>query len=121
MTDEETVLATLEDYADAYCAKDIMRLMAVFDDGDDISLIGTGADEFCERRSEIEAVFSPKLFRSDRDEVSMVQTACDDGRRVCGRRSYLDHSPKHSQWPPAPASAMDCCAVEEVWPLALAP
>lgn len=34
-----------------------MRLMAVFDDGDDISLIGTGADEFCEQRSEIEAVF----------------------------------------------------------------
>src|SRR5262249_18747196 len=57
MTDEEAVLATLEDYADAYCAKDIMRLMMVFDDGDDISLIGTGADEFCERRSEIEAVF----------------------------------------------------------------
>jgi hypothetical protein len=51
MTDEEAVLATLEDYADAYCAKDIMRLMAVFDDGDDISLIGTGVDEFCERRS----------------------------------------------------------------------
>ena len=57
MTDEEAVLATLEDYADAYCAKEIKRLMAVFDDGDDISLIGTGGDEFCEGRSEIEAVF----------------------------------------------------------------
>jgi ketosteroid isomerase-like protein len=57
MTDREAVLATLEEYADAYCAKDIERLMAVFDDGDDITLIGTGADEFCEVRSDIEAVF----------------------------------------------------------------
>jgi len=57
MTDEETVLATLEDYADAYCAKDIDRLMAVFDDGEDISLIGTGSDELCSGQSEIKAVF----------------------------------------------------------------
>jgi len=57
MSDVEAVLATLEDYAEAYCAKDIDRLMTVFDDGDDLSLIGTGDDEFCEDRSEIEAVF----------------------------------------------------------------
>ena len=57
MTDEEAVLATLEEYAEAYCAKDIDRLMAVFDDGDDISLIGTGADELCAGRLAIEAVF----------------------------------------------------------------
>ena len=57
MTVEDAVLATLEDYAEAYCAKDIDRLMAVFDDGDDISLIGTGADELCSGRSDIEAVF----------------------------------------------------------------
>ncbi|MCP4386585.1 MAG: nuclear transport factor 2 family protein [Hyphomicrobiales bacterium] len=57
MTQEEAVLATLEEYADAYCTKDIDRLMALFDDGDDISLIGTGADEFCAGRSEIQAVF----------------------------------------------------------------
>ena len=57
MTEEETVLATLEEYAEAYCSKDIDRLMALFDDGDDISLIGTGADELCTGRSEIKAVF----------------------------------------------------------------
>lgn len=57
MTAEDAVLATLEAYAEAYCAKDIDRLMAVFDDGDDISLIGTGVDELCSGRSDIEAVF----------------------------------------------------------------
>ena len=57
MTDDKAVLDTLEEYANAYCDKHIERLMAVFDDGDDISLIGTGADEFCSGRSEIEAVF----------------------------------------------------------------
>ena len=54
---EEAVLATLDEYAAANCAKDIDRLMAVFDNGEDISLIGTGADEFCAGRSEIKAVF----------------------------------------------------------------
>ncbi|MCP5081778.1 MAG: nuclear transport factor 2 family protein [Alphaproteobacteria bacterium] len=57
MTEEETVLATLEEYADAYCAKDIVRQMAIFDDGDDISMIGTGADELCAGRSAVEAIF----------------------------------------------------------------
>ena len=57
MTEEDAVMATLEGYAEAYCAKDIDRLMAVFDDGGDISLIGTGADELCSGRSDIEAVF----------------------------------------------------------------
>ena len=57
MTDEEAVLATLDQYAEAYCATDIDHLMAVFDDGDDISLIGTGADELGAGRSAIEAVF----------------------------------------------------------------
>ncbi len=33
MTEEEAVLATLEEYAEAYCSKDIDRLMALFDDG----------------------------------------------------------------------------------------
>ena len=40
MTTEDDILATLEEYADAYCAKDIDRLMALFDAGDDISVIG---------------------------------------------------------------------------------
>ena len=57
MTEEETVLATLEEYAEAYCSKDIDRLMALFDDGDDISLIGTGADELCTGRSKSRPCF----------------------------------------------------------------
>ena len=57
MKTQESVLATLEEYAEAYCAKDENRLMALFDDGDDISLIGTGADELCVGQSAIKAVF----------------------------------------------------------------
>ena len=57
MTEEEAVLATLEEYADAYCSKDIERIMALFDDGEGISLIGTGADELCGGRSAVEDVF----------------------------------------------------------------
>ncbi|KUJ78457.1 hypothetical protein AVO45_19170 [Ruegeria marisrubri] len=57
MTDQELVLATLEEYADAYCAKDIDRLMAIFVDGDGISLIGTGGDELCSGRGEVSSVF----------------------------------------------------------------
>ncbi len=57
MSEQAAILATLEDYADAYCAKDTDRLMAVFDDSDDISLIGTGADELCSGRAEVRTVF----------------------------------------------------------------
>jgi len=57
MNEETAVLATLEEYATAYCAKDTNRLMDIFDDGDNISLIGTGADELCSGRAEIRAVF----------------------------------------------------------------
>ncbi len=57
MTDEIEIMASLEDYAKAYCAKDIVALMKVFDDSDNISVIGTGADELCQGRSEVEALF----------------------------------------------------------------
>ena len=53
----DDILATLDDYADAYCAKDIEAMMSVFDDSDDISVIGTGADELCSGRSEVRELF----------------------------------------------------------------
>lgn len=53
MTPERDLLATLDEYADAYCAKDIDRLMRLFDEGDDVSVIGTGEDELCSGRAEI--------------------------------------------------------------------
>lgn len=56
--DEELVLATLDEYARAYCAKDLIRLMALFVEGDNISLIGTGGDELCSSRDAIASVFS---------------------------------------------------------------
>ena len=57
MSEERSVLKTLDDYAVAYCSKDIESLMAVFDDGEDISLIGTGGDELCAGRDAIRDVF----------------------------------------------------------------
>lgn len=57
MNTETEILATLDEYADAYCAKDLDRLMRLFDAGDDISVIGTGADELCWGRKAIESLF----------------------------------------------------------------
>lgn len=57
MSDVDQILATLDEYADAYCAKDLARLMAIFVDGEQISLIGTGADELCSGRDAVESVF----------------------------------------------------------------
>ncbi|WP_108861904.1 nuclear transport factor 2 family protein [Ruegeria sp. Alg231-54] len=57
MKDRDAVLATLEEYAVAYCAKDLKRLMAIFVGGEHISLIGTGADELCSGREAVASVF----------------------------------------------------------------
>ena len=57
MNEREAVMATLEDYSAAYCAKDIDALMNVFDDTENISLIGTGADELCGGRDAVKAIF----------------------------------------------------------------
>lgn len=57
MTDQTDVMETLETYARTYCAKDLDGLMAVFVDSEDISLIGTGADELCSGRAAVAAVF----------------------------------------------------------------
>jgi ketosteroid isomerase-like protein len=57
-TDPERVLATLDEYAEAYCAKDLDRLMAIFVDGEHVSLIGTGSDELCSGRQAVASIFS---------------------------------------------------------------
>ncbi len=57
MDQESALLATLDSYADAYCAKNIDELMSLFDDGDDISVIGTGEDELCSGRDQIRSLF----------------------------------------------------------------
>jgi hypothetical protein len=58
---EQEITDTLEQYASAYCDKDVERLMALFDPGDDISVIGTGADELCHGRAQIEDLFKRNL------------------------------------------------------------
>jgi hypothetical protein len=57
MNDQELVFATLEEYAQAYCEKDVHRLMAIFVDGEGISLIGTGSDELRSGRSAVALIF----------------------------------------------------------------
>lgn len=57
MTEEQQIKSTLEDYAKAYCSKDIDSLMHVFDDNDEISVIGTGADELCAGKSSVRELF----------------------------------------------------------------
>ncbi len=54
---EKAVIATLDDYASAYCGRDIDAIMSVFDDSDGISVIGTGAEELCSGRSEVRELF----------------------------------------------------------------
>lgn len=51
------IKSTLEDYAKAYCLKDIDALMTVFDNSDNISVIGTGADELCVGQNEVRNLF----------------------------------------------------------------
>ncbi len=55
--EKEAIMATLEDYASAYCEKDIDALMKVFVDSEEISLIGTGGDELCGGRDAVMKVF----------------------------------------------------------------
>lgn len=57
MIEKDKILSTLQDYADAYCDKDIARLMEVFVEGEHISMIGTGSDELCSGRQAVSAVF----------------------------------------------------------------
>ncbi|MCP4935650.1 MAG: nuclear transport factor 2 family protein [bacterium] len=57
MSEAQAVMLTLEEYATAYCAKDSDRLMSVFDDGEEVSMIGTGTDELCCGREQVRAVF----------------------------------------------------------------
>lgn len=56
MPDKE-IKSTLEDYSNAYCTKDIDKLMSVFEDSDNISVIGTGSEELCVGRKEVKELF----------------------------------------------------------------
>lgn len=54
---ENKIKQTLEAYASAYCSKNIDAMMTVFDDSDNISVIGTGADELCVGRKQVKKLF----------------------------------------------------------------
>lgn len=70
MTVQTEILATLDAYADAYCAKDLDRLMALFDAGEDISVIGTGADELCYGQDQIRALFARNFAEATADKFA---------------------------------------------------
>ena len=58
MQSEQEILNSFEEYAAAYCDKDLPRLMALFDRETNVSVIGTGADELCGTRPAIKALFA---------------------------------------------------------------
>ncbi len=57
MSEIAAIKETLVQYASAYCDKNIDALMSLFDDSDEISVIGTGADELCTDRGSVRALF----------------------------------------------------------------
>ncbi len=65
MIEEQAILLTLDDYARAYCAKDINALMRVFVDDDSICVIGTGADELCVGRIEVKQLFERNFTQAN--------------------------------------------------------
>ncbi len=67
MSESSEVLATLDTYADAYCAKNVGDLMALFDPRDDVSVIGTGADELCTGQAEIRRLFERNFAEATAD------------------------------------------------------
>ncbi|PKF50473.1 nuclear transport factor 2 family protein [Enterovibrio nigricans] len=57
MIDVNEIVATLDDYAKAYCAKDIDALMRVFHSDNAISVIGTGENELCSGIASVKKLF----------------------------------------------------------------
>lgn len=57
MSAEMEIKATFEDYATAYCAKDINALLHVFDSSNAISVIGTGNEELCVGQRSVKDLF----------------------------------------------------------------
>lgn len=57
MNQEQEIIATLEEYALAYCNKDIEALMAIFATSEAITVIGTGEDELCKGQAAVRTLF----------------------------------------------------------------
>ena len=80
----DVILATLDDYTGAYCAKDIDSLMHVFDNSDNISVIGTGADEICVGRDAVRDLFLRNFGEAsaNRFEWNWVDTRVSENHAV---------------------------------------
>lgn len=115
MTDEQAILETLEEYAAAYCTKDIVRQMAIFDDGDDISVIGTGTDELCAGRADIQALFLRNFSSATATKFQWYwkNVTLRDGCAVVAvsLTIHLDTN----EGPVQVARKMDCVAGEQGW------
>ncbi len=82
---EETVLATLDRYAERYGAKDVDGVTELFADDSDVVLIGTGADERWVGRREIRRQFARNFAEAERTRfewVSQHVVAAGDGAWV---------------------------------------
>ena len=82
--DIDAIRATLEDYARAYCAKNIDAQMDVFAISDNISVIGTGAEEFCVGQAQVRALFERNFAEAtaNRFEWTRVDTRVFDSHAV---------------------------------------
>lgn len=82
--DRNPIEATLDDYAQAYCEKDIDAMMAVFANDDNISVIGTGEDEFCVGHTEVKLLFERNFAEASaqRFEWQRIDTRVFDEHAV---------------------------------------
>ncbi len=85
MAAEKDILYTLEIYAEAYCAKDLSRLMQLFDVDEDISVIGTGADELCSGREQIEDLFKRNFAEATAEKFEWHWTKIT----ICGNTGVV--------------------------------
>ncbi|MDP9221553.1 MAG: nuclear transport factor 2 family protein [Actinomycetota bacterium] len=73
------VQRAMDEWAAAYAAKDVERLMGLLASGDDLVLVGTGSDEVCVTRDEIRQ-------QATRDFAQADEVRLDVGKlRVSGR------------------------------------
>jgi len=88
---ENRIKSTLDDYARAYCAKDIDAMMAVFDDSDNISAIGTGAEELCVGRTQVKELFARNFEEAtaNKFEWLWVDTRILDNHAVMSVRMII--------------------------------
>jgi len=100
----KTIKCTLQDYAQAYCYKDINAMMHIFGDSDNISVIGTGADELFVGRDEVKKLFLRNFNEAtaNKFEWNWIDIRISENHAFNNPINTLKQSPKRSY-------TLDCC------------